>query len=128
MKLIIVTPENTAFDQDVDSVILPLIDGEAGILAYHSPMIGRLAAGELRVMLAGRSERFYVEGGTVQVLNNTVSVLTGRCVEAVKLNIVAAREALDQAESLPTTDAKAAQLRQRAISQARAQIRIAEKV
>lgn len=127
MKLIIVTPENTAFDQEVESVTLPLIDGEAGILADHSPMIGRLAAGELRAQISGRSERFYVEGGTAQVLNNVVSVLTGRCIEAAKVNVVAAREALDQAESLPSHDAKTSQLRQRAILQARAQIRIAEK-
>jgi F-type H+-transporting ATPase subunit epsilon len=127
MKLIIVTPENTAFDQEVESVTLPLVDGEAGILANHSPMIGRLAAGELRAQVSGRPERFYVEGGTAQVLNNTVSVLTGRCIEAAKVNIVAAREALDQAEQMSANDPKSSQLRQRAILQARAQIRIAER-
>ena len=49
IQLVIVTPEKTTFDQAVDSVTLPLIDGEAGILPGHAPMIGRLGPGELRV-------------------------------------------------------------------------------
>jgi F-type H+-transporting ATPase subunit epsilon len=127
MNLTIVTPENTAFDQKVESVTLPLIDGEAGILANHAPMIGRLAAGELRAQVGDRTERFYIEGGTAQVLNDTVSVLTGRCIAAHQLNVVAAREALEQAERMPANDPKSAEHRQKTIAQARAQIRMSEK-
>ena len=128
LKVNIVTPENSVYDQVVQSVTLPLIDGEAGILPDHSPMIGRLAAGELRVQSAGKTERFYVDGGTVQVLKNCVSVLTGRCVPASQVNVVAAREALAQAEKLSSGNSKLSALRQRAIKQAQAQIRIAEKL
>jgi F-type H+-transporting ATPase subunit epsilon len=127
LKVNIVTPETTVYDQVVQSVTIPLIDGEAGILPDHSPMIGRLAAGELRVQAGGRTERFYVDGGTVQVLGNLVSVLTGRCVLAGQVNVVAAREALAQAEKMPGGNTKLNELRTRAIKQAQAQIRIAEK-
>lgn len=127
LKVNIVTPETTVYDQVAQSVTLPLIDGEAGILPDHSPMIGRLAAGELRVQSGGKTERFYVDGGTVQVLRNLVSVLTGRCVPAGQVNVVAARESLVQAEKMPGGNAKLNELRARAIKQAQAQIRIAEK-
>jgi F-type H+-transporting ATPase subunit epsilon len=127
LQLTIVTPESTTFDQAVDSVTLPLVDGESGILPNHAPMIGRLAAGELRAQISGRVERFYVEGGTVQVLQNVISVLTGKCINANQLNVVSARETLEQAEKLWPTDPKAAEHRQKAIAQAKAQIRIAEK-
>lgn len=127
LQLTIVTPESTTFDEAVESVTLPLVDGEAGILPNHAPMIGRLATGELRTQVGGRVERFYVEGGTVQVLENVVSVLTGRCINARQLNVVTAREALEQAERLWPTDAPAGEQRQKAIAQAKAQIRIAEK-
>ena len=53
IQLVIVTPESTTFDESVDSVTLPLVDGEAGVLPGHAPMIGRLGPGELRAQ-AGR--------------------------------------------------------------------------
>ena len=47
INLVIVTPEMTTLDADVDGVTVPLIDGSAGILAGHAPMIGRLGPGEV---------------------------------------------------------------------------------
>ncbi|MCL4121425.1 UNVERIFIED_CONTAM: hypothetical protein GTU68_049714 [Idotea baltica] len=75
IQLVIVTPETTTFDQAVDSVVLPLIDGEAGVYANHSPMIGRLGPGELRAVAGSTTERFFVDGGFVQIENNVVTVL-----------------------------------------------------
>jgi F-type H+-transporting ATPase subunit epsilon len=76
----IVTPESTAFEQEVESLVVPLFDGEAGILAHHAPMIGRLGKGVVRVQAGGQNHRFRVDGGFVQVLNNRVSVITGSSV------------------------------------------------
>ncbi len=128
LRINVVTPESTVVDRAAGFVVLPMIDGEAGVYPNHSPVIGRLAAGELRVQSDQSTERFYIDGGTVQVLNNQVSVLTGRCVPAKQVNIVAAREALEQAERLPKDDPKSAVHRQKMVDQARAQIRVAEKV
>ena len=75
IQLVIVTPETTIFDQAVDSVVLPLIDGESGIYPNHSAMIGRLGPGELRAKVGGSTERFYVDGGFVQIENNTITCL-----------------------------------------------------
>ena len=77
IQLVIVTPETTIFDQAVSSVILPLIDGEVGIYPNHAAMLGRLGPGELRAKVGGSEEKFYVDGGFVQVENNTVTVLPG---------------------------------------------------
>ena len=40
---VVVTPEKTVIDKQIEFVALPLHDGEIGIAAKHSPMIGRLA-------------------------------------------------------------------------------------
>ena len=127
IQIIVVTPETTTLDKLVDAITLPLIDGEAGILAGHAPMIGRLGPGELRIRSGATEERFYVDGGFVQVEKNVVSVLTGRSVPAAKLDIVAARAALEKAEAEPADKPELAELKQKAIAQARAQIRLAEK-
>ena len=63
LHCIVVTPEATVLDESVDFVALPLYDGEAGILPGHSPLIGRLGYGELRVNSDGHNRRFYLDGG-----------------------------------------------------------------
>ena len=127
LNINIVTPETTTLDKLVDAVTLPLIDGEAGVLPGHAPMIGRLAPGEVRVRSGSTEERFYVDGGFVQIEKNNVSVLTGRSLPAAEIDVVAARETLAAAEDEPTDKPELAELRQKTIAQARAQIRMAEK-
>jgi len=77
LQVVIVTPESTALDKHVDSVVLPLFDGEKGILANHAPMIGRLGKGKLRIKDGGSEESYEIDGGFVQIEANVVSILTG---------------------------------------------------
>ena len=78
LNCIVVTPEATALDEKVDSVVVPLVDGELGIGTRHAPMIGRLGFGELRLTTGGQTKAYFVEDGFVQVQDNVVSVLTSR--------------------------------------------------
>ncbi len=86
LECIVVTPEATALQTPAEFVALPLYDGELGVLPGHSPFIGRLGYGELRVLENGKTVRLYVDGGFVQVADNIVSVLTNNAVPAEKLN------------------------------------------
>ena len=65
LECILVTPESTVFKQPAEFVALPLYDGEIGIAPLHTPMIGRLGCGELRVIGDEGLRSFYVEGGFV---------------------------------------------------------------
>ncbi len=125
MQCIVVTPEQTALSQEADFVALPLYDGEIGIAPNHSPLIGRLGYGEMRVRSGGSESRWYLDGGFVQVADNVVSVLTNRAVPANKVDGDAAELALASAAALPATTAEQRQAKERAIAQARAQLRIA---
>src|SRR6187200_1596693 len=87
LRCIIVTPEATLLDTAADFVALPLFDGEAGIAPGRAPLIGRLGYGELRVRQGAQTQRFYVDGGFVQVADNLVSVLTNKAVPATALNV-----------------------------------------
>jgi F-type H+-transporting ATPase subunit epsilon len=127
IQIVIVTPEETTFDQMVDGVVLPLIDGEAGVLPGHAPMIGRLGPGELRVRSGSDESRFYVDGGFVQVESNVVSVLTGNSLPAAKLDITVAKNALAKAENEPSDTLALSDIKRRAVAQAKAQIRMIEK-
>jgi F-type H+-transporting ATPase subunit epsilon len=125
MQCIVVTPEQTAVQQEADFVALPLYDGEIGIAPNHSPMIGRLGFGEMRIRSGGATANYYVDGGFVQVADNVVSVLTNRAVPVDKVDGDAAEMALAKASSLPTATAEQRETKERTIAQARAQLRIA---
>lgn len=127
IQLVIVTPEKTTLDQLVDAVTLTLYDGEAGVLPGHAPMIGRLGPGELRARVGSEESRYYVEGGNVQVENNVVSVLTAQSMGVEEIDVAAAKASLKAAEAESASTPVLAEMKQKAIAQAQAKIRIAAK-
>lgn len=126
INIVVVTPETTTLEAEVDGVIVPLIDGSAGILPGHSPMIGRLGPGELRTNSGSTTDRYYVDGGFVQVDGNQVSVLTGKSVPVGEIDLAAAKEALADAEKQESSNAELIAIKNKAVAQARAQIRMVE--
>ena len=128
LRCIIVTPEETAMEQESSFVVVPLFDGELGVAPGHSPLIGRLGFGELRLTASdGTKSRFYVDGGFVQVANDVVTVLTGKTVPARDLDVAVAEEQLAEAMKRPVNTDELLELRERAVLQARSQIRIAQR-
>lgn len=125
LQLIVVTPEATVLEAAAQFVALPLYDGEIGIAPLHSPMIGRLGYGEMRVKHDGHVDRYYVDGGFVQVVDNVVSVLTSRALPANSLDAGVAGEQLTEARHRPSNTPELMALRDRAEQQARAQLRVA---
>lgn len=121
---IVVTPETTALETSAEFVALPLYDGEIGIGENHSPLIGRLGFGELRLRSGNSVTRYYVDGGFVQVSNNVVSVLTSKAVPAEQLDGNSAQLQLEAAirRAAPTDELRA--IRERQLSQARGQLAV----
>ena len=123
---VVVTPERTLFDEFVDFVVLPLIDGELGVLPGRSPLIGRLGFGELRTRAGGASRRYFVDGGFAQVRDNVVTVLTNRAIPSSMVDAQAAQQELEKALAMKgSTEVDMAE-RTRAIARARGQIRVAQ--
>src|SRR5262245_49500845 len=65
VQVIVVTPERAVLDEFAEMVILPMHDGELGVLQGRSPIIGRLGAGELRLKSNGVVKRYFIEAGFV---------------------------------------------------------------
>lgn len=127
LRVIVVTPESTVVDTTADFVALPLVDGEYGVAPLHSPMIGRLGYGELRIRSAGRVDRYYADGGFVQVNGEVVSVLTNRAMPASMIDPAIANEQLRTAIGRKAAGAEELAIRDRQITQARGQLRVATK-
>jgi len=63
MKCSVVTPEKTEVECEASFVAIPLFDGEYGVAPLHTPMVGRIGAGELRIKTPeDKTERYFIEG------------------------------------------------------------------
>ncbi len=121
----VVTPEAAVLETTASFVALPLFDGEIGIAPGHSPLIGRLGYGELRVVQRDQTTRFYVDGGFVQVVDHRVAILTSRAIPAGNLDEEVALERLEVARDRQAHGEEQLDARDRVVAQARAQIRVA---
>ena len=79
LKLRIVSPENVAFDGEVDSVKVPGILGNFEILNNHAPIISALQKGVVEFVTPEGRKQLDINGGFVEVQKNKVSL----CVEVL---------------------------------------------
>ena len=126
INCIVVTPAETAVETEVNSISLPLFDGDKGVMVDHAPMIGRLGSGELKLQGSEGASRFYIEGGFVQVLDNTVSILTNRVIGVEDLDSNTIQQKLSDALAMPGKNDEELDVRERAVDAARAQLRVAQ--
>ena len=124
IQCVVVTPECTEIDVQASAVTLPMFDGEMGILHGHSPLVGRLGYGVLRIATDGQQQRYFVEGGFVQVANNVVSVLTDKIASIDEVTAEAAGEAMKSAIDMPADKPELTLARDKALERARAMSRI----
>jgi F-type H+-transporting ATPase subunit epsilon len=98
LRLEIVTPEAKTYSDDVDSVVIPGIDGELGVLPMHAPVMTLLEPGELRVLKSGQELRLAVGEGFVEITPEKVAVLMDMAVKESDIDESAAEEAIRRAE------------------------------
>ena len=98
LLLEIVTPERLAYREYVDSVQVPGIEGELGILPHHAPLISMLGVGELRIRKGGVGESFAIFGGFIQVRPDKVVVMAETADLASEIDLAHAQDARRQAE------------------------------
>ena len=98
LKLEIVTPAARVYSDTIDTVVIPTLDGEIGILPGHIPLLTQVNDGELRVTKDGKTEALVVGAGFAQVLGDKVSVLAESAIEEAQIDENAVEEALRRAE------------------------------
>ena len=98
LTLEIVTPEARVYSDTIDTVVLPTVEGEIGILPGHIPLLTQVADGELRLTKGGQTHWLAVSGGFAQVDNDKVSVLAEHAITEEKIDEAAVEAALKRAE------------------------------
>jgi len=98
LTLEIVTPEAKVYSDTIDSVVIPTVEGEIGILPGHIPLVTQVQDGELRVQKGGQTQLLAVSGGFAQVDDLNVRVLAERAISEEKIDEGAVEAALKRAE------------------------------
>ena len=130
IQLEIVTPERLVYEDEVDSVNVPGIEGELGILPHHAPLLSILGFGELRIRKGGAEESFAIVGGFVQVRPDKVVVMAEPADLAAEIDLEKAEAARREAErALETGFSEGADLSaaRAALQTALMRIRVAER-
>ena len=76
LQVSVISPEQVLFEGTATSVTAPAFDGEMGILPMHAPLMTLLGTGTLQVQANDGLKRFRVSGGFLQVVDDTVRVVT----------------------------------------------------
>jgi len=75
MTVNILTPDKQLYEGEATDIGLPGSDGSLGILSHHAPVVTTLRKGEITLKTDDEEMTFDVNGGTVEVLNNHVTIL-----------------------------------------------------
>ena len=95
----ILTAEGEIFNQEVDLVVLPGIEGELAVLPGHAPLVTKLDSGQLVIRTGKEEEYLVVFGGFVQVLAHKVTVLADAAERGDEIDEERAKSAMDRARS-----------------------------
>ena len=130
-KVVITTPDATAWEGESVSAVLPGLVGYLGIWANHAPLVAAVVPGVVTLRLddAGSEKRMAVGGGFVEVSDNVVNLMVETCELSSELDADRARKAYERAkERLESMAADLDRERARlALSRARARLGASEK-
>lgn len=94
LTLQIVTPDRQVFSDQVDHVVLPTEGGgEIDVLPGHIPLMAMIEPGQLTYFKEGRTESLAIEKGFIEVMGDTVSVLTEAAIDVQEIDVSRLEEA-----------------------------------
>ena len=101
LRVRLVTPERTLFEQAADTVELPAKNGYMEVLYGHAPLLAELGAGDVTVR-GGATEngngelRYNVSWGFVEVLPDRVTILANDALKPEEIDVQRAERQLDR--------------------------------
>ncbi len=122
----IATADGVVCDSMASYALIPLSDGDIGVLSDHAPMIGALKEGVVRYVCEGEDHFAAISGGVLSVVDNEVILLARTAERAESIDLARAqaseRRARQRIEAhAANTDMKRAELSlQRAIAREKA--------
>ena len=105
LRVRLVTPERTLYDQPAAAVELPAKNGYMEVLYGHAPLLAELGAGDVRIHASSTAESgvdqiYNVSWGFVEVLGDRVTILANDALKPEEIDTNRAKEQLDRGHKL----------------------------
>jgi F-type H+-transporting ATPase subunit epsilon len=107
LRIRLVTPERTLFDQTATAVELPSKTGHFEVLYGHAPLLAELGAGDVTVHTGAGIEqnspdsaRYNVSWGFVEVLPDRVTILASDALKPEEIDVPRAQHQLEHGEKM----------------------------
>ena len=107
LRVRLVTPERTLFEQNATAVELPSKTGHFEVLYGHAPLLAELGAGDVTVHTGAGIEpnspdsvRYNVSWGFVEVLPDRVTILASDALRPEEIDVHRAQEQLNQGQKM----------------------------
>mgnify|MGYP003319739138 FL=1 len=92
-----VSPEESIISSEVDMVLIPAIEGDAGILPNHAPYMTILRQGIVEVTFGKDNiKQYLVEGGFADITPQKITILAENSINLTDIDDSALKEKLQQ--------------------------------
>ena len=99
IRLEIVSPDQSVYDEDISMLIVRSTGGELGILPRHAPLVTGLIPHAMRVKVAGNTEQLIaVAGGFMEVTPEKITVLASAAEDPEHIDVNRAENAYRRAK------------------------------
>ena len=99
-NLEIISPDKTLLKSETKEVTLPAYEGLLTILKDHVSLVTFLRPGFIEIEVSGKSEKYYVEDGTVEFFDNKLLVLSSTVIKLENLSKEKINELIDESKTL----------------------------
>ena len=96
----IVSQDRLVYEGDADTVVIPGVVGEMGILPNHAPLLSTMGLGIITVRTGDQEEYFTVAGGLVEVQPDIVTILADVAENVVEIDVARAQAARQRIEEI----------------------------
>lgn len=102
MKLKVVSPEKTLYDDEVNEMVIETKSGQITVFPNHQAMVTILVPGEILIRKDGEETPFVISGGILEVASNQAIVLADTVEHVKELDLDRAQQAVELAQKLIT--------------------------
>ena len=99
LRLRVVTPTKTAFDEEVDMVVLSTVDGEIGVLIGHEPLTTLLGFGVMKIYNDETVKPIAIFGGFAEINTEGATIVADIAEHPKEIDAERARQAKERAEA-----------------------------
>ena len=99
-NLEIISPDQILFNSEVRQAVIPAYEGVMTILKDHISLITFLRPGLIEIESNNKTEKFYIEDGTVEFFNNKLLILSSSAIQIEKLAKKSIDKILEESKAL----------------------------